>query len=50
LADPWFGDQALHKQILGQMLDEPEFALQIKAQTDATLKDLPKGSSPFEPL
>jgi hypothetical protein len=48
-ADPWFGDEALHKQTLGQMLDDPEFALQIKAEADATLKDLPKGSSPFEP-
>jgi hypothetical protein len=48
-ADPWFGDEALHKQNLRQMLDDPEFALQVKADADATLKDLPKGSSPFEP-
>jgi hypothetical protein len=48
-ADPWFGEEALHKQILGQMLGDPECVQKLTGDVDAILKHLPKGSSPFEP-
>ena len=47
-ADPWFGEKDLHKQILEQMLGDPEFVQRVKGKIDATLKGLPRGSSPFE--
>jgi hypothetical protein len=47
-ADPWFGDEDLHREILSQMLYSPEDARRIRAEVDATLRKLPPGSSPFQ--
>jgi hypothetical protein len=41
-ADPWFGEEDLHKQILAQMLVGPEFAQRLKGEVDDTPKDLPR--------
>jgi len=46
-ADPWIGDEEEHQEILRRMQYSAEFARALRAEVDATLKDLPEALSPF---
>jgi hypothetical protein len=46
-ADPWLGDEELHRQILSGMMNAPEFARELRAEVEADLKKAPR-KSPFD--